>query len=183
MRLPSLRNRRPAVYVFLSLTLLFGLFILVSSCLPGDLSAAQSAFFTKLLNGFLSLFVSNGGSGGSGSGEGPIDPSDGGTALFVRKLFGHGSLFALYGLFLFLFLYFYLAEEKALFALNGSLSGSLFLACLTELIQLAVPGRVGSLQDVGIDMIGAIVLILFAFGIVHLVRFLRNKKKAGEGQL
>ena len=52
----SLKPKRRRAWVFFSLSLLFGLFLIASSLLPGEISSRQSALFSKALSDFLSLF-------------------------------------------------------------------------------------------------------------------------------
>ena len=56
MNVPSLKNRKPVVYVFLSLYLFFGVFFLALSCVPGSASASESNWVGNVLASFLNLF-------------------------------------------------------------------------------------------------------------------------------
>ena len=53
MKLPSLKHRRPKVYIFLGLFISTIVFVLVESCLPSSISAAQSDFFAKIYAFFI----------------------------------------------------------------------------------------------------------------------------------
>ena len=48
MKLPSLKHRKPKVYIFLGLLISTIVFVLVESCLPSSISGAQSDFFAKI---------------------------------------------------------------------------------------------------------------------------------------
>jgi VanZ family protein len=56
MSVPSLKNRKPVVYVFLGLYLFFGVFFLALSCVPGTASAQESNWVGNVLASFLNLF-------------------------------------------------------------------------------------------------------------------------------
>ena len=53
MRLPSLKHRKPKVYIFLGLFISTIVFVLVESCLPSSISGAQSNFFAKIYAFFI----------------------------------------------------------------------------------------------------------------------------------
>ena len=53
MKLPSLKHRRPKVYIFLGLFISTIVFVLVESCLPSSISGAQSNFFAKIYAFFI----------------------------------------------------------------------------------------------------------------------------------
>jgi len=52
----TLRNKKPRVYVFLSLYVLLSVFLVVESCFPGDLSYEQSGTLGNIVASFLNLF-------------------------------------------------------------------------------------------------------------------------------
>jgi VanZ family protein len=56
MNAPSLRNRKPIVYVFFGLYLFFGVFFLALSCVPGSASSQQSNWVGNVLASVLNLF-------------------------------------------------------------------------------------------------------------------------------
>ncbi len=108
------------------------------------------------------------------------DPTDEELRSFVRKLFGHGTLFALFAISSFLFVYLYFDEKWGLFGIVSSLGASFLLALLTEGIQYFVPGRTANMKDVGIDTLGGTMGIALVYVIVLttlLIRHWRDKKK------
>ncbi|MCH3908898.1 MAG: VanZ family protein [Bacilli bacterium] len=56
MSVPSLKNRKPVVYVFFSLFVFFGAFFLAMSCVPGSASSNQSNWVANLLASFVNVF-------------------------------------------------------------------------------------------------------------------------------
>jgi len=76
----------------------------------------------------------------------------------VRKyLGGHAFLFAMFGIFTTLYIYFAHIEKKSkilLVAVLCSLLVGFLLSGVSEIVQLYTPGRIGSFSDVGIDMMG-----------------------------
>ena len=55
MKLPSLKNRKPKVYVFLAIFVLLSTFIIVESCLDSSLSGWQSELFARIS----AIFINN----------------------------------------------------------------------------------------------------------------------------
>lgn len=77
--------------------------------------------------------------------------------LKVRKSIGHFGAFLVLGIFSSLTYLLYFDSKKWKFTLTINYLQGIGLAFLTELIQLFVPGRVGSLTDVLIDSTGFII--------------------------
>ncbi len=108
------------------------------------------------------------------------DPTDEDLRSFVRKLFGHGTLFACFAISSFLFVYLYFDDKWGLIGVISSLTCSFLLALLTEGIQYFVPGRTANMKDVGIDTLGGAMGIAVVYLIILLtllVRRYRDKKK------
>ena len=53
MELPSLKHRKPKVYIFFGLFISTIIFVLVESCLPSSISGAQSNFFARIYAFFI----------------------------------------------------------------------------------------------------------------------------------
>lgn len=106
-----------------------------------------------------------------------VDPADSGFQLFIRKFFGHGSLFALAAAFGFLFFAFLLEDKHGWMSYLISAGCGLLLALATESIQHFVPGRFGAWKDVGIDVLGFLIGALLTWGIYEFVLFLKSRKK------
>ena len=103
-------------------------------------------------------------------------------ATFIRKAFGHFGLFAISGLLSSLAFYLSLSSFswcKHYMNVMFSLVFGLFMAILTEMIQLSVPGRSGEVTDVLIDfsgyLLGTLIVGLILF---LLIRKLRKKVSA-----
>ncbi len=108
------------------------------------------------------------------------DPTDSDFLSFIRKLVGHGTLFALYAISTFLFFYLYSDEKWGLFGLITSSFSLVSLAFLTEGIQCLVPDRNGNLMDVGIDSLGGFIGIVIVYLVVLavlLIKKLKDKNK------
>lgn len=103
-------------------------------------------------------------------------------ASFIRKAFGHFGLFAASGLLSSLAFYLSLSPYswcKHYVNVIFSLTFGLFVAILTEMIQLSVPGRSGEITDVLIDFSGYLLGTLIIGLILFLViRKLRKKLSA-----
>ena len=56
MSVPSLRNRKPPVYIFLAIYSLCCAFFLVESSFPGNLSSEQSGAVSEVVAFFVNLF-------------------------------------------------------------------------------------------------------------------------------
>lgn len=96
---------------------------------------------------------------------------------FVRKSAGHFLLFfntAFFGFFAF---YLFLKSEKKMWlsVLFSGMAG-IFLAGLSEFIQVFADGRSGSFADVGIDSLGYLIMTFGIVGVIYLVRYIKKKK-------
>lgn len=134
-------------YILLTLTLAINVFIIVNSCLNGSTSGDESNgvahFFANIIN-----FV----------GPNTINDSNfGDFAYVIRKLIGHFSLFLVNGLLSFVTAHEFMKNwrfAKFYWTIAVTLFFGLFIASLSEVIQLFTPGRFGSMVDVGIDFGG-----------------------------
>lgn len=97
----------------------------------------------------------------------------------LRKFIGHFSLFAIDAIFGFFFFFYYLEGDKRRWwlTLASVLFLSLFMAGLTELLQLLVPERGPSFYDAGIDFLGAVCGLVLIFLIYLLIYYIRRKKE------
>ncbi len=88
----------------------------------------------------------------------------------LRKIIGHASLFAISQLFTIITFYMFLYKKKMWFFITLSLSVSLLVSAISEIIQSQIPGRFGTVSDVFINFVGAVigaVLFLIPFFIKH----------------
>lgn len=96
--------------------------------------------------------------------------------LKVRKSIGHFGAFLVLGIFSSLTYILYFDSKKWKFTLPINYLQGIGLAFLTELIQLFVPGRVGSLTDVLIDSTGFIISSTMII-IIFIIKNLKKKQK------
>lgn len=96
--------------------------------------------------------------------------------LKVRKSIGHFGAFLVLGIFSSLTYLLYFDSKKWKFTLIINYLQGIGLAFLTELIQLFVPGRVGSLTDVLIDSTGFIISSTIII-IIFIIKNLKKKQK------
>lgn len=94
---------------------------------------------------------------------------------FVRKAVGHFFLFFIDGIFGFFTFYLFLKDKKSTRLITVlSLITGVFIAALSEFIQLFVPGRAGTITDVIIDSAGYLCATMLMLLIVYLI----NKNKS-----
>lgn len=96
---------------------------------------------------------------------------------FIRKSLGHFLAFGVSGVLVTITLYMFLADKfkKYILIIMSTLIG-IFVASLTEFIQLFVPGRSGTLIDILIDLGGYVLFGAILIGIYYLVIFINRKK-------
>ena len=163
-------NRKYLIWAFFTLMIMVNAFVIFQACLPANSSSSWSEAIVEVISDI---------SGGSVEGTTPT-PSGLTVSEFVRKSVGHFSLFGLNGLFTYLFFY-YLYEDKGykyyyLHVLWAALVG-IFVASLTEVIQLFVPGRCGDIQDVFLDVGGFLSVMLLALLVTSIIKNVQHKKR------
>lgn len=94
---------------------------------------------------------------------------------FVRKALGHFMLFFIDGIFGFLTFYLFFKNKRMKKTLIYSIGVGVFIAALSEVIQLYVPGRAGRLLDVLLDSSGYLLATLLCYFVILLYN--RQKKK------
>jgi hypothetical protein len=99
-------------------------------------------------------------------------------SYWIRKLVGHFGLFM--AMSLFGTLTYLLFIKKKYISYPISIGVSLFLACLSEFIQVFAGSRGPSFKDVGIDMLGACIPFIIILCIDLLIYFIKNKKDKKE---
>lgn len=151
-------------WIIFSIAIAINLFILVNSFLVGDASTAESNAVTSTaanaINGIVPGSITN------NNLENFI--------VIIRKVFGHFGLFGISGVFSSWALYLFLKDTKWSYFLTlilFSLVIGFAIAWLSEFVQLFIPGRSGSVNDVGIDMLGYFIGVL----LVIFVNFLAKK--------
>lgn len=152
-------------FIFLLLSVALNLFILINSFIPGDESAVASFWVADMFSWIINFFKA----GTINSGN--IEP----FTYVIRKLIGHFGLFLVDGVFVSLTFYLYVKSEKRmnfwLSSLFVLLIGTL-MASTSEMIQIFVSGRIGSIYDVLINVGG----YLFAEATIYLIFFLIQSK-------
>lgn len=162
----KLKQLKPYHWIIISLAVIINIFILVNAFIKGGPSSKESGFVSDVLKNIINFFFKN------AINEGNYDT----FAHVVRKLIGHYSLFLLDGVFTSLTIeMFFLAEnnKRVVYYSFITLGYGLFLALLTELIQIFVPGRVGAPLDILIDFLG----YLTGSIIIIIILFIRVNKK------
>ncbi len=157
---------KTALIIFLSLSIVLNLFILINAFIPGDESAATSFWIADILATMINFIK---------PGTINIDNIDA-FSYFIRKLVGHFSLFLLDGVFVGLTFYLFRIYKKNLnfwFATLFIFLIGFLVASSSEAIQLGIPGRVGAINDVLIDMAGYVLASI----IVFLIFFFTERKK------
>lgn len=157
-----------ATWILFVLAIVLNGFIIYQSCLNGADSTVSSGTISSFIKSILNTLF-------------PNCINEGNEAAyhaFIRKFVGHFSLFLVDGVITSWCLY-YLLEltrlKKWWIKLIVSLSFGLFMAILTECIQLSIPGRAGSAIDILIDYAG----YFLGTGIILLIYFLiyRHRQK------
>ena len=152
------KRKEAAKWILFALAILLNAFIIINSCMNGNQSSAESGRVTNIIKNIINFFIHN-----------AINDSNYETFHgVIRKLVGHFGLFLLDGVIVSWDIHF-LIQKKWWIKLIISLSFGLLIAILTEVIQLAVPGRAGSALDILIDysgyIIGAGIILLIFLGI------------------
>lgn len=164
------------MWVLFGVSIFLNLFILINAFIPGNESAESSSWIAILCAHVINLFKA-----------GTInDTNMEAFSAFIRKFVGHFSLFLVDGVISSLYLHFlrlvYPTLKWWMTLLISFLSG-LFIASLSEFIQIFIPGRVGALSDVLIDSGGYVVgllAVVFVFLLLALLALKRKKKNTSE---
>ena len=150
-------------YIVLGIAIAINLFILANSFVGGDASTAESSAITEttanVINGIRPGTLTN--------------ENFEGFVVFIRKVFGHFALFGLSGVLSTWAVYLFLKGGKYNYFLHfGSISllAGFCLASLSEVIQLFVPGRSGSVEDILIDTFGYFIGVLLVIFILFLAK-------------
>ena len=151
-------------WIFFGLSVALSLFLIINGAIPGDNSAIESNFFARLFANIINAFKSD-----------TINDSNFESfARVLRKLLGHFLAFSVDGVFISLTCYYFLRQKewsKWYYPIIISFGVGLFVAGLSEFLQVFTIGRYGSFIDIGIDMGG------YALGVfvVFLILFLTHK--------
>jgi len=156
-------------WIFFALMIIINLFIIYQSCLPDVSSKSWSDAVVDMIKTITHGDIDSGT---------PITPNLSWGKL-IRKLIGHFSLFGLDGVITYLYFYFLNRDRpfkyKYLYIIIPSVIGIL-LAVITECLQLVIPGRVGDIIDILIDIAGFLLGLGITFLITYLINRHNNKK-------
>ena len=162
-----MKNKRYliATIIVSALAVSLNFFIILHACLNGDASSQTSGPVVELFKSIINLFHA-----------GTINDSNIGTfTQVIRKLVGHFGLFLADGALTTWSIYLvsaYWKKYKHWYGLIFTLFFGLFMAGLSEFIQIFIPGRSGELLDILIDYGG----YLLGTGTIVLIAFVRYKK-------
>jgi len=164
-----MKNKTKSLYlfrIFLLLSIILNAFILINAFIPGDDSAVASFWVADILATIINFLKTD-----------TINSGNIETFTYViRKLAGHFCLFLVDGVFVSLAFYFFEKGGKKMNFWFSSLliflTGS-FVASVSEMIQVFIPGRIGSIYDFLINLGG----YLFAEAIIFLISFLIRQKR------
>lgn len=166
-----IKNLKIYQWIIIILMIVVNVFIIVNSCLPGGASTSESNWIVKPVVDIINSIK-----------PGTIDDTNvHALSSFIRKFIGHFSLFVVSGILTTLsikYLYYNNKQKFVFFVVFAGISG-LFLAILTELIQLFVPGRSGEIKDVMIDYSG----YLLALIVIGLIVYFREQKTSNIEKL
>ena len=160
----AFKKLKPIHWTIIILAIAVDVFIIVNSCMNATKSSQSSGVIVNILKNIINAFKAD-----------TINEENIQTfSHFIRKLIGHFLLFTVSGVLTtlsFKFLYFDNKHKYPLFIIFSCIPG-LFLAILTEIIQLFVEGRSGEIKDMAIDFCGYLLGLI----IIILIVYLMNKK-------
>lgn len=154
------KRKTTAKWILFALTIIINAFIIYHSFMNGNQSSNESSKIALLIKNVINTFSPN------AINESNFETFHG----VIRKLVGHFGLFLIDGLFVYWTIHFFF-KDKWWVKIIISLGIGLFVASLTEMIQLFIPNRAGSFIDILIDYSGFIV----GAGISFLVIFIHKK--------
>ena len=158
-----MKKRNILKWIIFGVALATNLFILANSFVNGDASTAESSAITNTAAGAINSI-----SPGTVTNNN-IDS----FVVLIRKLFGHFGLFGISGVFTTWTFYLFCKNTKfnyfIHFGLLSLLAGFGF-AWLSEFIQLFMPGRSGSVNDVLINFLGYFIGDLLVIFILFLAK-------------
>ena len=138
------KSKKIIKWIVFAFAIAINVFIIVNACIPGAQSSKESSWIVEPAANIINAIKAD-----------TINASNYDIfSSFIRKLVGHFSLFGLSGVLSTLSYKFFVYDKSlklSFFIIFSSITG-LFLAILTEFIQLLVPGRSGEVLDVLIDL-------------------------------
>ena len=151
-------------WVFFGLSVSLSLFLIINGAIPGDKSGAESNWLANVFASIINAF-NNGAINDSNFVE---------FAGVLRKVLGHFLAFLIDGVFISIATFYFLRTKKwyrFYYPILISFGLGLFVAGLSEVLQIFTADRVGSFTDVLIDMGG----FLLGMAGVYLTLFLTKR--------
>ena len=156
------KSKKIIKWIVLAFAIVINVFIIVNACIPGAQSNKESSWIVEPAANIINAIKAD-----------TINTSNYDSfSSFIRKFVGHFSLFGLSGVLSTLSYNFFIYDKSlklSFFIIFSSITG-LFLAILTEFIQLLVPGRSGEVLDVLIDLSGYVIGLLIIVLIVYILK-------------
>ena len=164
------KSLRISLLVFFVLFLLMDLFLIYEASNTGEESSGQSTYFgTAVADAINSVATS--------FGEKPIITDLDSFLAFFRKLVGHYGAFLILALLATPFFLLGFDGKRLKWSIPLNFGHGFLMAAATEMIQLFTPGRAGAWGDIGIDFAGYATSGVLLTLILHLVRYLSERKK------
>ena len=158
---------RVALAILLALVIIFDAVLIYEAANPGEMSSGKStAIGTAVAEAINNIAIS------FGEEHPPITDMNSFLAFF-RKLVGHYGAFLLLGIPSSFFFLVGFNNKSLKWSIPLNFVHGLFMAALTEFIQLFTPGRFGAWSDIGIDFAGyctSSIIISIVFVIIYLTR-------------
>ena len=158
---------RIALMILLALMAIFDAVLIYEAANPGEMSSGKSTAIgtvvAETINNIAASF---------GEKQPPITDMNSFLAFF-RKLVGHYGAFLLLGIPSSFFFLIGFNNKSLMWSAPVNFVHGLFMAALTEFIQLFTPGRFGAWSDIGIDFAGyctSSVIISIVFVAIYLTR-------------
>ncbi len=156
------KSKKIIKWIVLAFAIAINVFIIINACIPGAQSSQESNWIVEPIKNIINAIKTD-----------TINASNYDSfSSFIRKFIGHFSLFGLSGVLTTLSYKFFVYDKTSklsFFIIFSSITG-LFLAILTEFIQLLVPGRSGEILDVLIDLSGYFIGLLIVVLIVYILK-------------
>jgi len=158
------KTRSPLAYVYLSLFIITSTAIIIFASLSGEVSSEQSSTLLNIVVKITTIFKIN-------LSQTQLD----GLHLFIRKAIGHFGIFLLDGAFALLSIHYWTGlKTRTKFVV--ALSTGIFIAGLSEVIQMLAPNRGPAIGDVIIDFFGFFVGTVIVYWLLNLTSQKQNKK-------
>ena len=164
------KAKRIVLAIFLLFVVLIDAILIYEAANPGEASSEKSTAIGTIVADALNNIAES-----FGDKTPPITDLDSFLAFF-RKLVGHYGAFLILAILSTVFFMLGFDGEKWKWSIPVNFAHGLFVALLTEGIQLFTPGRHGALSDVGIDFAGYATSGVIITAVILLAAYHSNKK-------